>query len=115
MTTAQDLINMDTEHLRRLTVLETKLDYLIEHSNNSNTNMAQISARVDKLEDSYQWLTGGAAVFAITSGILVFALQVYARNIVTTVNADTNYLQEVCSDIRDKRLPKEDFPALCNL
>jgi hypothetical protein len=107
--------DMDTETLRRLAVLETKLDYLIEHSKASSDNIQELSKRVDQLEGHRQWVVGGAAVALFTSSILLFALRGHVNDLIDADQASRSYLDEVCAEVRLKRPTAADYPTICNL
>lgn len=106
-------LNMDNESIRRLTALETKLDYLIEHSSSANQVVETVSNRVSKLESNHQWIAGGTAVLALLSGVLVIALRAHVEDLITNNHETTNYLVEVCKDIQETKVGVKEYLTLC--
>lgn len=109
--------NMDNESIRRLSVLETKLDYLIDHSSSTNADVESVASRVDKLESNHQWIAGGAAVLALLSGILFIAFRSHVQTLIAEDNANKDYVHEFCYDLRNRPVNSNtrEYPELCNL
>ena len=105
------LSNMD----RELSILSTKLDYLIASDKEQLDNSKELAKRVDALENHKHWLTGGVAVTALFSGLLLYAVNSQISGIVEVRIKEVEFIEEVCREARAKRTPSAAIPPLCLL
>ena len=105
------LSNMD----RELSILSTKLDYLIASDKEQLDNSKELAKRVDALENHKHWLTGGVAVTALFSGLLLYAINSQIGAIVENQIKEVEYIEEVCREVRARRTPSTAIPPLCLL
>lgn len=109
----EPITNMDAETLKRLAILETKLDYLIDHSKNSTTELDSLEKRVSGLEGQKQWLVGACAVMVITATVFIYALRQYTLEQIRLDHETYSYLDKVCTEARTRNIPMKELSNLC--
>ena len=110
-----NFIEMNDEYINRLAVLETKLDYLIEHINDSKTATLGLAKRVDSLENDRHWIRGIAACLVVVSTALGFAANGYIRAVVSDEVNAAQVIDDICLYYKRNKTANMEQPSICQI